>query len=165
MVLNGPRHFLMDSVTAQPGRVRSFHGMRLRRVATIPIRSAADLARTPYTDRTIKRDNIWRWKRGRLVYELVAPGGDVYVMQAYSQIVDPKLRIGQLRALGRRLELPTGWRYRVRRLQHKLAIGVKGGKATIIQDELQNTYQLAKTTRPAGPRTRHKVTLNGATKR
>jgi hypothetical protein len=156
VILNGPRHFLMDSVTAQPGRVRSFHGMRLRRVATIPIRSAADLARTPYTDRTVRRDNVWLWKPGRLVYELVAPGGDVYVMQAYSQIVDPKLRIGRLRTLGRRLELPGGWRYRVRRLHHRLAIGVKGGAATIIQDELQNTYQLAKTTprRVRGPATR-----------
>ena len=28
--------------------------------------------------------------RGRVVYELVAPGGDVYVMQAYSQIVRPE---------------------------------------------------------------------------
>ena len=37
-----------------------------------------------------------------------------------------------------------------------LAVGVKGGKATIVQDELQNTYQLAKTTRPAGPRKRHR---------
>ena len=72
----------MDSVTAAPGRVRSFHGQRLRKVATIPIRTAADLAQTPYTDRVIKRDNTWRWKRGRRVYELVAPGGDVYVMQS-----------------------------------------------------------------------------------
>ena len=164
VVLNGPRHFLMDSVTAQPGLVRSFHGQRLRRVATIPIRTGADLARPPYTDRTIERDNTWRWKRGRLVYELVAPGGDVYVMQAYSQIVDPKQRIGDLRTLGKRIALPPGWRYRTRRLKHPLSIGVKGGEATIIQDQLQNTYQLAKTTRPAGPRKSHKLNLVGATR-
>ena len=164
VILNGPRHFLMDSVTAQAGRVRSFHGMRLRMVASIPVRSAADLARIPYTDRTVERDNVWRWKSGRAVYELVAPGGDVYVMQAYSQIVDPKLHIGQLKRLGRRLNLPTGWRYRVRKLRHGLAIGVKGGKATIVQDELQNTYQLAKTSRKPGPRKRHQLSLTGATR-
>ena len=101
MVLNGPRYFLMDSVTATPGRVRSFHGEKMRRVATIPIHSAADLARTPYTDRVVKRRNTWTWNRGRVVYELVAPGGDVYVMQAYAQIVDPKQRIGKLRSLGK----------------------------------------------------------------
>ena len=163
VVLNGPRHFLMDSVTASPGKVRSFHGQRLRRVATIPIRTAADLARTPYTDRTVERDNTWHWRRGRVVYQLVAPGGDVYVMQAYSQIVDPKLTIGKLRSLGRRLDPPPGWRYRVRRLRRALDVGANG-EATIVQDELQNTYQLARTTRPPGPRQRRRIGIDGATK-
>jgi hypothetical protein len=163
VVLNGPRHFLMDSVTASPGRVRSFHGQKMRRVATIPIHSAADLARTPFTDRVIERGNVWHWKKGRRVYELVAPGGDVYVMQAYSQIVDPKLAIGKLRGLGRRLDLPTGWRYRSRVLKRSLDVGADG-EATIVQDELQNTYQLLRSTRPAGRRKRHAVSIDGKTK-
>src|SRR3954467_10122631 len=78
VVLNGPRHFLMDSATAATGGVRSFHGMRMRKVATIAIRSAAELTQTPYTDRTIGRTNDWRWRSGRTVFELVAPGGDTY---------------------------------------------------------------------------------------
>jgi hypothetical protein len=164
VVLNGPRHFLMDSVTASPGRTRSFHGERLRKVATIPIRTAAELAQTPYTDRTIARDNTWHWRAGRRVYELVAPGGDVYVMQAYAQIRDPSLTIAKLRTLGRRLDLPAGWRYRTRRLRRELDVAAKGGNATIVQDELQNTYQLASTSRPAGPRKRHRVSIDGATK-
>jgi hypothetical protein len=163
VVLNGPRHFLMDSVTASPGRVRSFHGQRLRKVAAIPIRTAADLARAPYTDRVIERDNTWRWQRGRRVYELVAPGGDVYVMQAYAQIRDPSLTIGKLRRLGRRLDLPAGWRYRTRRLTHDLALGANG-TATIVQDELQNTYQLASASRAPGRRKRHAVSIDGKTK-
>jgi hypothetical protein len=163
VVLNGPRHFLMDSVTASPGRVRSFHGQRLRKVAAIPIRTTADLARAPYTDRFIERDNTWRWQRGRRVYELVAPGGDVYVMQAYAQILDPSLTIGKLRTLGRRLDLPAGWRYRTRRLTRDLALGANG-TATIVQDELQNTYQLASTSRAPGRRKRHAVSIDGKTK-
>ncbi|MEA2331135.1 MAG: hypothetical protein QOH58_1273 [Thermoleophilaceae bacterium] len=163
VVLNGPRHFLMDSVTATPGRVRSFDGVKLRKVAAIPIRTAADLAQIPYADRTIERDNTWRWRRGRLVYELVAPGGDVYVMQSYAQIRDPNLSIGKLRSLGRRLDPPPGWRYRARRLSRDLVV-VARGHATILQDELQNTYQLARTTRRAGRRTRHRVSIDGATK-
>jgi hypothetical protein len=164
VVLNGPRHFLMDSVTAQAGRIRTFHGQRLRRVATIPIRTAADLARTPYTDRTVARGNTWRWRKGRRVYELVAPGGDVYVMQAYAQIVDPRLTIGKLRTLGRRLDLPDGWRYRTRRLRRDLAVGAPHGRATIVQDELQNTYQLASTSHRPGRRKRHRVSVDGATR-
>ena len=37
VVLNGPRHFLMDEASGRTGQVRSFAGVRLRRVATIPI--------------------------------------------------------------------------------------------------------------------------------
>jgi hypothetical protein len=162
VVLNGPRHFLMDSAAAATGGVRSFHGMRMRKVATIPIRSAAELVQTPYADRTISRTNTWRWRKGRTVFELVAPGGDTYVMQSYAQIKDPKLRIGKLAALAGRLNLPPGWRYRARKLRHALVLSAKG-KATVLQDELQNTYQLATTTR-RGKRTRHPVSITGATR-
>jgi hypothetical protein len=162
VVLNGPRHFLMDSASAATGGVRAFHGMRMRKVATIPIRSAAELAQTPYTDRTISRTNTWRWSKGRTVFELVAPGGDTYVMQSYAQIKDPKLTIGKLGSLGRRLKPPTGWRYRTRKLRHALVLTAKG-KATVLQDELQNTYQLATTTR-RGKRTRHSVKVQGKTR-
>jgi hypothetical protein len=164
VLLNGPRHFLMDSVTASPGRTRRWHGELMRRVATIPIRTAADIQQTPYTDRVVKRTNIWRWRAGRVVYELVAPGGDVYTMQAYSQIRDKTLRLKDLRGLGKRLDLPPGWRYRVRKLAKPLAVAPQDGDATIVQDELQNTYQLRKTTRKAGRRKRRAVSIKGTSK-
>ena len=84
-------------------------------------------------------------------------------MQAYAQIKDRSLSIGKLRALGRRLDLPEGWRYRSRVLRRPLAVGANG-EATIVQDELQNTYQLATTTRKPGARKRHKVDLHAKTK-
>jgi hypothetical protein len=161
VVLNGPRYFLMDSVSADTGGVRAFHGLRARKVATIPIRTAADLNQTPYTDRTISRTNTWRWNKGRTVFELVAPGGDVYVMQSYAQIKDPTLSLAQLRSLGRRLMLPSGWRYRARTLDHGLVLTAKGS-ATITQDDLQNTYQLATTTHRGSP-TRRSLSITGRT--
>jgi hypothetical protein len=162
VILNGPRHFLMDSASGETGGVRSFHGLRMRKVATIPIRTAAELAQTPYRDRIIERRNTWRWAGGRLVYELVAPGGDTYVMQSYAQIRDPRLTIGKLRSLGRRLDPPSGWRYRTRRLRRDLVL-TANGKATIVQDELQNTYQLATTAR-RGERVRRRVSISGMTR-
>jgi hypothetical protein len=163
VILNGPRHFLMDSVTATTGRVRSFHGMRMRKVATIPLRTADDLTQRLYADRTIERNNTWVWKKGRTVFELVAPGGDTYVMQSYSQIVDPDLKEAGLPKLGKRLDLPPGWRYRTRKLKKELALVAKG-TATILQDDLQNTYQLATTTRGNGKRVRRAVDLTGTTR-
>jgi hypothetical protein len=134
----------------------------MRKVATIPIRTAAELAQVPYTDRTISRTNTWRWRGGRTVFELVAPGGDTYVMQSYAQIKDPSLTLRRLRSLGRRLTLPPGWRYRTRKLRRPLVLRARG-KATVLQDELQNTYQLATTTR-RGPRARHAVDISGVSK-
>jgi hypothetical protein len=163
VVLNGPRHFLMDSVSVpKPGPVRTFRDLKMRRVATIPIRTAADLSQATYTDRTIARDNTWRWRKGRRVFELVAPGGDTYVMQSYAQIRDPSLRLAQLPALSRRLKPPDGWRYRSRRLRDDLVLKANGS-TTVIQDELQNTYQLATTVR-RGKRIRRAVSVDGVTR-
>ena len=162
VVLNGPRHFLMDSATAETGPIRSFHGLRMRRLATIPIHSAADLAQTPYADRTIERTNTFTWKEGRAVFELLAPGGDRYVMQSYAQIRDATLTIGDLPALGRRLKLPAGWRFRARRLRHALTLTARR-RATVLQDELLDTYQLARSTR-TGPRRRRAVRVTGTTR-
>jgi hypothetical protein len=163
VILNGPRHFLMDSATATTGGVKSFHGMRMTRVATIPIHSAADVAQMAYTDRTIARNNTWTWKRGRTVFELVAPGGDTYVMQSYAQIKDPKLSLADLPKLGKRLALPDGWHYRSRKLKSDLVLIAKG-TATVLQDDLQNTYQLATTTRKPGKRVKRAVDIAGTTR-
>ncbi len=163
VVLNGPRHFLMDSAAAVVGRVRSFHGLRARKVATIPISNLADLVQTPYKERIINRDNTWSWKRGRLVYELIGPCGARYLMQSYSQIRDPDLRIGELKSLGERLELPAGWHFRARRLQHDLTLKATG-RATIIQDELLNTYQREPARFFSPHPRRHRVAVTGKTR-
>jgi hypothetical protein len=166
VVLNGPRHFLMDSVSVggKPLPARTFHGEKMRQVATIDIKTAADLVQTPYTDRVITRDNTWSWKKGTTVFELVAPGGDTYVMQSYAQIKDPTLTLAKLKGLGARLDLPTGWRYRTRKLKADMDLSANGG-ATITQDDLQNTYQLATATRPTGQkRKRHTLKIAGVTK-
>ncbi len=140
VILNGPRHFLMDSATGDPGRTRSFGALRMRKVATISIDSNDDLVPRTYTERTIERHNTWTWEAGRRVYELRAPTGRTYVMQSYSQIRDPQLMIGQLRTLGARLPLPDGWRYRSRVLERDLTLRARG-TATVVQDDLTNTYQ------------------------
>jgi len=76
---------------------------------------------------------------GREVYELLAPDGSIYVMQAYAQIVDPTLTASDLPGLGARLSLPAGWSYRARTLDAALVVDTPG-MATVLQDELQNSY-------------------------
>jgi hypothetical protein len=161
VIKNGPRHFLMDSATASIGRTETFGGIAMRKVATIPIDTAAELSRTPYTERTIERRNTWTWNAGRRVYELLAPDGSNYVMQSYAQIHDPDQTIADLRTLGDRLELPPGWAYRVRRLKRDITLRAKG-RAMVIQDDLENTYQ--RLPRRSEQTRAHTVALSGATR-
>jgi hypothetical protein len=145
VLLNGPRYWLIESASlSNPGRVKSFNGLRMRELTTVKVPTVNGVpSQQPYTEVTVNRKNTFTWGRGRVVHELFAPNGRVYVMQAYSQIVDPTLKRSQLAGLGSRLKLPKGWRYRVRRLKRDLVLAT-GGRATIIQDELQNTYQREK---------------------
>jgi hypothetical protein len=144
--LNGPRYWLVDSASIRlapgMGQIRTFGSMRMREIAQVqvPITNGVP-GLAPYTETTVLRKNTFTWGHGRRVYELVGPDGSLYLMQAYSQIVDPALTLGALRGLGARLQLPGGWRYRTRKLRHDLSLRT-AGDATIVQDELLDTYQL-----------------------
>jgi hypothetical protein len=145
VILNGPRYFLMDKIAiADPGKeIFQFGGLQMRRLATVPLPLTAllgGLNRDPYTENRVRRTTIYVYERGREVYELVAPDGTSYVMQSYSLQVDPVLSEADLPALGERLHLPDGWRYRVRHLPEEWQLRVDG-EARVIQDELENSYQ------------------------
>jgi hypothetical protein len=63
-------------------------------------------------------------------------------MQAYSLIVDPNLTYDSLGSLGSKLKLPPGWKFRVKVLDEDLTIRAVNGIAHIMQDDLENTYDL-----------------------
>ncbi len=145
IVLNGPRHWVMDTLAVEVpdvGNVVAFGEVRMRLVGRIriPDLSALGASRKPYNEHTIERKTQYGFSRGKLVYELVAPDGKVYIMQASSQIVDPNLTIDQLQSLGSRLRTPAGWQFRARTIEQDFVLRTDG-IAYIIQDELENTYQ------------------------
>ena len=146
IVKNGPRYFLMDSSSyTVPGKVATFAGLQARLVAEIAIpmfRPMGDAKQPPYKERAIKRQTVWRYLARRPLYELHAPGGKTYVMQSYALIVDPRQTQASLSSLGRRLKLPPGWSYQVVRPTADVLVTAVDGTAHIVQDELQNTYQL-----------------------
>jgi hypothetical protein len=57
-----------------------------------------------------------------------------------AQFVDESLTLDDLPTLGSRLELPEGWAYQARTLDADLVL-IADGEATVIQDDLSNTYQ------------------------
>lgn len=142
VVMNGPRHWVLDDIpsfTLPTAEHRVFGALELQLLATLHV-PASQLGNAPYTPRTVARDTTFSFYAGSELYELVAPDGSVYVMQSYAQIVDPALDEAALPGLAARLRLPVGWRYRVRTLSAPLEVR-SGGAATVVQDDLQNTYQ------------------------
>jgi hypothetical protein len=99
-----------------------------------------DLLHRPYREQTIDRETVYLFKAGRPIFLLKAPGGKSYVMQAYAEIVDKTLTYADLPTLGAKLALPSGWSYSSMVPEKDLILGA-GGKAIVVQDELDNTYQ------------------------
>jgi hypothetical protein len=149
--LNGPRFWTLDRISAHAtGEIQSFGGLQARWVAELSIPSGMDLTGQTgeryYRDTTIKRETEWFFAAGRPVYEMLTPDGRTYVMQAYSHIVDDGLTLDSLPALGDRLHLPPGWRYRARTPDRDLTLRTVAGEAHVLQDELENTYMQRMTT-------------------
>lgn len=145
VVLNGPRYFLMNRVSAsRAGTITVFGGLQTRELATVDLPRGIlleGLTSKPYAERAINRTTEYVFKKGNRVYELVSGAGNVYMMQSYALIKDPTLTEAALKTLGARLALPKGWTYRTRVLDADLHVRTSGGQAHVVQDDLDNTYQ------------------------
>ena len=78
--------------------------------------------------------------QGQTIFILDDPTGTPWVMQAYSRIVDPTLSYDDLQTLDKKLNLPEGWKYRVKVLDQDFGVGAINGHARVTQDNLENTY-------------------------
>jgi hypothetical protein len=142
--LNGPRHWMIDGLgqkvaPAEPV-IRDFNGLTMRRIALIDLGGIPSTS--PYTEVHVNRGAVFFFDAGSPVYELVDPDGLAYVLQAYCIGVDPTITQDSLETLGDRLALPAGWTYRSRILEDELVVDTTETIATVLQDELENSYTL-----------------------
>lgn len=145
VLLNGPRYWVMDEIQAAGATVNqtkeSFGGIEMNLRATIELGIFKQLLGSKhYSPSEIIRTTAFIYKAGSSVYELSSPSGEVYVMQSYSQIVNPNLGIADLPDLAKQLKLPKGWTYQSRVLDKELSL-VANGIAYVLQDNLSNSYQ------------------------
>ena len=143
VLLNGPRHFMMDTIAAggstATGETIEAGGLELTERASIDL-DLFGMRSEPYRERTIERDTRYVFDAGKPVFLLVAPDGARYAMQAYAQMIDKSLAYDDLPGLGARLKLPKGWRYETFVPRTDLVLGANG-EAIIVQDDLDDTYQ------------------------
>ena len=143
--LNGPRYWTMDEIQASGSTVNNvketFGGIEMNLRATIQLSLLKQfIGSKKYTPNEINRTTNFVYRAGNAVYELTSPAGEVYVMQSYSQIVNPALSMKDLPVLTEQLKLPAGWTYRSRVLDQDLSL-VVNGIAYVLQDNLSNSYQ------------------------
>ncbi len=142
--LNGPRHWVLDGFGSKRAPVdpvmASFNGLEMRRIAILELGKMP--MQIPYIDRKVDRGAIFFFDAGKPVFELVNPEGLAYVLQAYCVSVDPTINEDNLGDLGAKLNLPEGWTYRTRILEEELVIDTSDTLATVLQDELENSYTL-----------------------
>jgi len=144
-LLNGPRYWLMSTiekaVTGTP-ETKTFGGIDMLRQATVQLSS---MNPAPYTVNKVSRHAVFVFDANRPVFELIDPHGRRWVMQTWSQIVDPTLSLDDLPGLAARLQLPSGWSYQSRILTSPLRVDTTTEDAHVTQDDLANSYSLETT--------------------
>jgi hypothetical protein len=141
---NGPRHWVLDAIEGT-GRAAApttkFGTLEMFLAATIDFGTELP---TPgaYVERRVARDTVFEWAATTPLHELRSPEGGVYVMQALSHAVDRDQTLDSLPGLEGRLVPPSGWVFSTRAQDSALRLlSDEQGVATVVQDELANTYQ------------------------
>lgn len=146
VILNGPRYWMVDEfvssalLDATPKTIGGID-MRLAGTLDLPL-SEVKAGEVPYAPRDVTRNTTWVFEAKKSVFELVDPGGRVFDMQSYS-VQKTQQTQHSLASLGNKLTLPEGWQFRTRELAEDLHVTAVNGVATVVQDDLGNTYQLS----------------------
>ena len=133
----------MDWIKLPAGPVRTFDGLQAQWMGQVQLPKEPDSSKkgsSAYKPTDVHRKSVMTFEAGKPVYILDDPEGTPWVMQAYSDIVDPNLTYDQLEKLGDKLKPGPGWKFRVAVLDRDLTIKAINGVAHIVQDDLENTY-------------------------
>lgn len=141
-LLNGPRYWLMNTIEKAPQgprETKTFGGIEMIKQAQVALSS---MNPGPYTVNEVTRHAVFIFDAGEQIYELIDPDGRRWVMQTWSQVVDPGLSRADLAGLADRLTLPAGWSYQARVLTSPLRVDTTTEVARVLQDDLTNSYSL-----------------------
>ena len=147
---NGPRYWVNDKVESldeNPDKgfeVRQFGDILMAKVATIERSLSLGMSledEAKYSPNTVKRNTRYTYFADDWIFTLTDPDGQVYVMQSFSQQVNPKLAYEDLQHLENFLTLPKGWQYEPVLLDEELILHA-GGETTVVSDDFRNVYQI-----------------------
>jgi hypothetical protein len=143
--LNPSRRWTFDQLDVfEDGIDRTFGGIKMTWMGVVPVEELEKgVTKGHYVPGYIFRNNQYTFKKGREIYLLDAPGGEVFVMQSFSNFKQQKVTLANARNLGSLLTLPPGWKYRSVVLDRDLIVNQKrtNGMAHVFQDDMLNAYQ------------------------
>jgi len=145
---NGPRYWAMDSVAksdASETYKKTFGEIEMNHYASVFVGANPAAMQNPYTPRAVDRKAAFTFNAGTTVYMLRDAEGKTYVMQSWSQQVDPELVEDDLLTLGERLELPEGWTYDSKTLTQEFVVETRAEDAQVLSDDLRNSYSYVAT--------------------
>jgi hypothetical protein len=145
--MNGPRGYTVDSIKILTHDAATVHGLQARLWGKVVLPRGVDFtAAGPQAYQPLQsyRKSTLTFEKGHPVFILDDPKGTPWVMQGYSQKIDPKLTYDSLKTLGDKLKPPKDWKYRIVLLEKDLALITPEDYGWIVQDELQNTYVACK---------------------
>jgi hypothetical protein len=140
---NGPRGWANDWIELPVGELRTFNGLQAHWMGVVQLPKTMDVNKkgsSAYKPTVVARKSKMGFAKGQPVFILEDPSGMPWVMQAFSDIVDPNLTYADLQTLDKKLHLAPGWKFRVKTLDQDLMIQAIDGHAHIVQDDLENTY-------------------------
>ena len=142
---NPRRYWMMDRLIIDiAGEPAELQGVKFNLLAKMQMPAGFDPQRDQsafaYQPTQIHRVNTYEFRAGRPVFLLRAPDGVTWVMQTYTDHVDPTLTESDLPQLGARLALPEGWQFKAATLEKDLTITTTG-VADVMPDDLANMYQ------------------------
>lgn len=142
VIKNGPRFWVLDEIS---GKSKSpfwkLQGHEYLVPGFVKLNVLKLSNRKPYIPMEVNRDTKYIYYSNTLIYKLISPHGEEYIMQSASQEVDTSLKLENLELLENKLNLKTGWKYEVERISTEFILE-SNGKTKIVQDELRNTYQI-----------------------
>jgi hypothetical protein len=138
---NKPRHWILDKITLPVGAKRNFDGMEWYWMAAshMPAETEMKPGFLTYKHVPVERKSTFVFRAGKPVFLMDDADGKTWVMKTYrdahGQTYD------NLKNLASRYKsLPEGYSFRVKTLEKDLVLKPSTGKATVMQDEFENTF-------------------------
>lgn len=142
--LNGPKLWLPDWAEIDSGVMREFNGIKASWVAQLDMGDNAGgvSESTPYKPMSIARKSGLGYNKGTTVLLLDDPQGNTWIMKGFQLGLKPKYTYEQFVAAGQSQfkQLPSGWKFRVKKLEKDFIEVPESGVATIMPDEFFNVY-------------------------